>query len=42
VDKTGVIRYRFIGEGRYNKIENVLQTLLADKVSDSGQVVGLR
>ena len=31
VDKQGVIRYRFIGEGRYNKIESILQKLLEEQ-----------
>ena len=30
VDKQGVIRYRFIGEGNYTLIENTLQKLLAE------------
>lgn len=35
VDKQGMIRYRFIGEGNYNKIESVLRALLAEKESKS-------
>ena len=31
VDKQGMIRFRFIGEGRYDEIENILQKLLAEQ-----------
>lgn len=30
VDKKGTVRYRFIGEGNYQQIENTLQKLLAE------------
>lgn len=30
IDKMGVIRYKHIGEGRYDEIEAAIQTLLAE------------
>lgn len=35
VDKKGVIRYRFIGEGNYKKIEQTLKSLLAEHMDNA-------